>query len=141
MSRYDEEFDAMDDATFVAAMTPPMESVITACFYRVLGQSSLPFNIKQIERYINLQGQIKYGGELVPIVSTGTMHLYLWKDCDISGGKGITFNLYVWGVPGARNSVFTRKYWWGMYILRSKAESTLGLPSEFLRLREHVSLF
>lgn len=140
MSRYDEQFDAMDDATFVAAMTPPMESVITACFYRIFGQSSLPFDIRQIERFISLQGQIKYGGELVPIVKNKMLHLYLWKDCDISGGKGITFNVYVWGVPGGRNSIFTRRYWWGAYVLRSKAETTLGIPNESLSVRQHIPL-
>jgi hypothetical protein len=141
MSRYDPEFDAMDDATFVDAMTPPMESVITACFYRVLGQSSLPFNIKQIERFINLQGKNIYGGDLVPIVSTNQLHLYLWKNCDVSHGHGITFNVYVWGIPNARNTVFTRKYWWGCYVLRSKIESILKVPSESLRIREKISLF
>ena len=141
MSRYDEQFDAMDNAAFVEAMASPMESVITACFYRILGQSSLPFNIKQIERFISLQGQIKYGGDLIPIVKNELLHLYLWKDCDVSGGKGITFNVYVWGVPGARNSIFTRKYWWGAYIIRSQVETHLGLPNESLSIRNKLLLF
>jgi hypothetical protein len=141
MSRYDEQFDVMDDAAFVAAMTPPMESVITACFYRVLGQSSLPFNIKQIERFISLQGQIKYGGELVPIVKNEILHLYIWKNCDVSGGKGITFNVYVWGIPGGRNCIFTRKNWWGAYIIRSKMETSFGLPNESLSIMKHLPFF
>ncbi len=140
MSKYDDEFDAMDDATFIKAITPSMESVITACFYRVLGQSSLPFSIEQVERFINLNvgGKGKYSGELVPIIVDERFRLYLWKNCDVSDGHGITYNVYVWGIPGMKNSVFTRKYWWGAYVIRSTVEKQLNLKPESLRIREYL---
>lgn len=134
------EFDEMDDDTFLAAITPAMDSVLTAVFYRVLGQSSLPWNIKHIERFMQLSiaGKTRYGGEIVSVMVNDQIHLYLWKNCDISAGHGLTTNIHVWGLKNGSNSVFTRKYWWAAYILRSQVEQKLSLKSNSLRIREHI---
>ena len=139
------EFDAMDDQTFLDAITPAMDSVLTAVFYRVLGQSSLPWNIKYIERFIQLntaplQLNTTYGGELVPIVVNDHIHVYLWKNMDVSNGHGIKTDIHVWGLNKGGNAVFTRKYWWAAYILRTQVEQQLSLKQNTLRLREHIGI-
>jgi hypothetical protein len=135
-----QKFESMDDDTFLAAITPAMDSVLTAVFYRVLGQSSLPWNIKYIERFMKLSvdGKTNYHGEVVPILVNDRIHLYLWKKCDISAGHGLTTNIHVWGFKNGGNSVFTRKYWFKAYVIRSKIESSLNLQPMSLRLREYL---
>ena len=133
------EFEVMDDETLVKAMTPPISSAIHACYYRVLGQASVPWNIKPVERFIqlNAEGKGKFFGEIVPIIMTDSVHFFLWKNCDVSDGHGITYNVYIWGIAKGKNCVFTRKYWWKMY-LRAEVEKSLGLKPQSLRLREYL---
>jgi len=141
------EFDGMDDATFLEAITPAMDSVLTAVFYRVLGQSSLPWNIKYIERFMQLSAgptlsdvKTRYDGEIVPIVVNNLVHAYLWKGMDVSAGHGIKTNIHVWGLKDGGNTVFTRKYWWTAYVLRSQVEAKLNLRPNALRMREYLGL-
>lgn len=134
------EFEDMDDNTLIRAMTPPISSAIHACYYRVLGQSSLPWNIKPVERFIqlNTEGKGNFFGEIVPIVMNDTFRLFMWKGCDVSEGHGITYNAYVWGLTNGKNCVFTRKYWWKGYLLRGAVEESFGLKPMTLRPREYI---
>jgi len=135
------DFDGMTDEELVKALTPIVRSAINANYYRILGQTSLPIPIEVIERYVKLDQP--FYGELIPIWTRKRVHGFLWKDCDVSNGGGITFDIYVWGVTSdalfrpveIRNTIFTRKYWWKMYFLRSLIETTLKLKPESLRFR------
>lgn len=135
-----EEFNQMDDETLIKAMTPPISSAIHACYYRILGQASVPWNIKPVERFIqlNAEGKGKFFGEIVPIIMTNRIRLFLWKNCDVSEGHGISYNVYVWGWANGKNTVLTRKYWIKAYVVRSKIESDFGLEPMSLRLREYL---
>ncbi|GAH26054.1 unnamed protein product [marine sediment metagenome] len=134
------EFEAMDDETLINAMTPPISSAIHACYYRSLGQASVPWNIKSVERFIqlNTEGKGKFFGEIAPLIMNDKFHLFLWKNCDVSEGHGITYNVYVWGLTNGVNVVFSRRYFWKMYFIRGAVEESLGLKPMTLRPREYI---
>lgn len=135
-----EEFEEMDDETLIEAMTPPISSAIHACYYRILGQASVPWNIKPVERFIqlNTEGQGKFFGEIVPIVMTDKVRLFMWKNCDVSEGHGVTYDTYVWGSTNSINTILSRRYFWKMYVIRGMAEKQLALEPESLRPREYI---
>lgn len=134
------EFELMDDETLVKAMTPPISSAIHACYYRSLGQASVPWNIKSVERFIklNTEGKGKFFGEIVPIIMTDKLHLFLWENCDVSEGHGINYDTYVWGLTDGINVILSRRYFWKMYFIRGMAEKTLGLSPQSLRVRKYL---
>ena len=134
------EFEAMDDTTLVEAMTPPISSAVHACYYRILGQASVPWNLKSVERFIklNTEGKGKFFGEIVPIIMNDKFHLFLWKNCDVSNGHGITYSVYVSGLTNGVNVGFTRRYFWKMYFVRGMVEKSLAIQPESLRIRKYI---
>jgi len=134
------EFEDMSDEELIAAMTPAISSSIHACYYRVLGLANVPWNISPIERFmeLNAQGAGIFLGEIEPVYVDERLHIWLWKNCDISEGHGITFNLYVGGLADSANTYFTRKYWWKLYLLRGMMEKSLEIEPEVFRVREYL---
>lgn len=116
----------LSDEDFVKALTPSVEATITAAYYRVMGQASLPFNISIIERYLSLEQPFK--GNIIVLRENNT-HLLLWENIDITKGyEALLTDLYVWGYKDGQNVVMTRKGFWRCYVLRGRAEKLLGLP-------------
>ena len=150
------DWDKLSDKELVDALTPILRSIINACYYRVLGQASIQVPIEVIERYIDISthGKTPFYGEKKEVVTPTPMvwkkyvRILLWKDCDVSNGKGLTTDIWVWGFTSEgfkrlrkfmtkeRNTVFTRKYWWKCYVIRGTIENALGLKPNALRLRE-----
>jgi len=124
------ELPEMTDEELIEALTPIIRSTVNANYYRVLGITSLPFDIRDVERYIVLQteGKGEFFGETEDRLEKGRARWFIWRDCDVSKGHGITFSMHVWGRVGGINTVFTRTGFYKMYLLRSKIESVLRLP-------------
>lgn len=138
----------MGDDDFIKSMSFVMNAAIGSTYYRLLGLSMLPIPLEHVERYIRLseEGMTGYGGKLVELKPLGVrpeiiMRGVSWKNCDVSKGFNLTFDLYVGGLamkrrPGTlQNTVFARKYWWKLYLVRSLSEGLLRVPPGTLRLR------
>jgi hypothetical protein len=96
-----------------------LDSVVTACFYRILGQASLHFNLWEIIKLLWAECKIgKYGGELKPIIPN---YWYVWKNVKL--GKDITQDFYVWGLRNGTNTIFTRPGFWRMALGREYQHS------------------
>lgn len=140
---------------------PVMGSVIQSMYYRVMGQSSIHAPLEEIVDFVQAEvdGYGRFGGTLergkwpiwfVPIEPIGGMAVSgnYWKNVNVSEPDcpeehKLTTNIYVWGLHKLRedamifkgeNVVFTREHWWGMYMLRAKLESALGMPKYSLSL-------
>lgn len=98
-----------------------LDSVTTACFYRILGQASLHFNIWEIIKVVWSETQIgKYKGVLKPIIPNV---FYLWVDAKL--GKDVYQDFYIWGLPNGSNTIFTRPGFWRMALGREYQKSPL----------------
>lgn len=136
------EFEDMSDDELLAAMTPAISSSIHACYYRTSGLANVPWNIKPVERFmkLNAEGKGIFYGEVEPVKITDRIHIWMWKNCDVSEGRGITYNVHVGGLTNSVNTYFVRKYWWKAYVIRGMMEKTLGLEPEILRAREYLEV-
>lgn len=132
---------------------PVMTSIINAMYYRVLGATSIHDKIENILDFAQAEadGYGKFGGELernkwpiwfIPAKSIGEIAISgnYWKNVNVSEPDTpeeykLTTNIYVWGFKKLRegalvfsgeNVIFTREYWWGLYILRAKLKNALG---------------
>ena len=106
-----------DPTLYIAKFEPVASSAIQANYYRILGQSSLPFNIMDITKFIEAEvsGHGIFNGSM-KIVYDGTfLRVIRWEDIRV--GEGLTFNMLVWGLKAGKNSVFSRVGFWRMYIL------------------------
>lgn len=124
---------------FIDRYFRPVESALTACFYRILGQSSVPFDIEEMLKYVEeetVEGD--FGGVINWKVKNRVLWWFVWDGINLSKpgtSDPVTFQAHVWGRPGGHNCVFTRSGWQKMYLIRGAAENTLKLKRWSLSLR------
>jgi len=122
-------------ADIIAKIEPIADAAITACYYRILGQASLPFTIDDFIEFTKAEIERgKYGGKIEWRYNGDRIKWYVWKDVNLSKPEApekVTFSMHVWGVTkkyGARNVVLSRTGFWRMYVIRSRIERLLALP-------------
>lgn len=113
---------------------------MTACYYRVLGQASLPFPIAEITEFIEaeVKGLGRFGGRIHWRQQRPALWWYDWEGINMSAPGAVNpikFDMHIWGRPAGRNSVFTRVGFWRAYLVRSTIERSLGLKPGTLRTR------
>jgi len=107
----------MSEEDIIAKYEPVVASAIYANYYRVLGQSSLPFNINEMIKFVEAEtrGYGKFGGTMKWIQDGTVFKAVRWEDVTV--GEDVTFNMIVWGFNAGKNTVFSRVGFWRMYIL------------------------
>ena len=143
-------WDELTDEELIETLNPIMHSIINANYYRILSQMSLHVPITVVERYIKANETlgpwygklipVYHGKKFIPGIGRATLHVNLWKNCDVSRGKGMKFDTWVWGLDKGKyrdkygnivypksNTIFTRKLWWTCYLLRAPLEKRLKL--------------
>ena len=132
---------------YIEKYEPLFDSAIYACYYRILGQSSIPLPIDEVIKFIEAEVLYgKYGGELIEVYPWGFTHkflgrffkCYLWKDVVLSKPDAeepyVADGFWVWGMRPRRigekeirgtNTVFTRFKFWECYVIRGPLEKCL----------------
>jgi len=141
------EMDEEEARKYIEKYEPLFDSVIYACYYRILGQSSVPLPIDEVVKFIQAEVQYgKYGGELVEMYPWGftrpllskVFKSYLWRNVRLSSPEAeepyVADGFWVWGMPERRiggkvirgsNTVFTRFKFWECYVIRGPLEKCL----------------
>jgi len=124
----------MAEVDIIAKLEPVVDSALTACYYRILGQASLPFTIDEFIEFVEAEIERgKYGGSIEWRVNLDRFKWFVWRDINMSkpgAVEKVTFSTHVWGITkkyGARNVVLSRTGFWRMYVIRSRIERWLGL--------------
>lgn len=114
-----------------------MDSVITAAWYRIFGQSSVHADFTEITQFVmdEIASPTRWGGYIEWLFEP---YVFEWKGIRL--GEGLTTDLIFWGAPGRTNTVITRRGFWRMYLGRATVENVLGLPRGTFLTRFDIGL-
>ena len=115
-------------------------SALTAAWYRILGQASVPFKIEDFLGYVGeqIQGDGGYSGRLTWKRKTNIVWWFIWDNVNMSQKDipdPVIGRFHIWGRPGGHNTVITRGGWQKLYLIRSEVEKSLGVDKWTLSLR------
>ncbi|MCK5612428.1 hypothetical protein KAR91_61720 [Candidatus Pacearchaeota archaeon] len=115
-------------------------SALTAAWYRILGQSSVPFAIEDFMSYVEEQvrGEGAFRGKVTVMADRGGLLWFIWEDVNMSQKDiedPIIGRFHIWGLKGRNNVVITRSGWHKLYLARGVTEEILGLPRFSLSIR------
>lgn len=115
-------------------------SALTAAWYRIFGQASVPFAIEDFMSYVEEQvrGEGSFGGKVKIMADRGPLLWFIWEDVNMSQkdiDDPIRGRFHIWGRKGANNVVITRSGWHKLYLARGATEEIFDLPMFSLSIR------